>query len=156
MTDERKQKLLDEARYAERLTQRTARLYRRVATFFTFLAVLGGSGTMAALSSSMPKWMSIGGAILLATTGAMALAIRPLEKAITNEADVRKYAALRTQGVAMDESQLEAALQKARETDAPEIELLRLVAFNDLLREIGRADMLEPLSTRQRLLETIA
>jgi hypothetical protein len=156
MNEDRKQKLLDEARYAERLTQRTARLYRRVGTLFTFLAILGGSGTMAALSSTLPDWVSIGGAALLALTGAAALAIRPLEKALTNEADARKYAVLRTQAVSLDVAQLEAALQKARETDAPEIELLRDVAFNDLLREIGRPDLMEPLSARQKMLETMA
>lgn len=148
--------LLNEIRYAERLCQRTARMYRRVATFFTFSAVLGGSGTVTALSTAVPPWVGIAGAALLAVTGAAALAIRPLEKAIINEADSRKYAALRTQAVGMDGQQLDAALQKARESDTAEIELLRDVAYNDVVKEIGRSDMVGPLTLRQKLMESMA
>lgn len=154
--NDHKQQLLDEVRYAERITQRTARLYRRVATFFTFTAVLGGSGTVTALSTAVPPWVGVAGAALLAVTGAAALSMRPLEKAVINEADARKYAALRTQGASMDESQLNAALQKARESDVAEIELLRDVAYNDVVREIGRSDMVEPLTFRQKLMESMA
>ena len=79
-----------------------------------------------------------------------------MEKAISNEADARKYALLRTQGLTLDDAQLEAALQKARESDVAEVELLREVAYSDLLVEIGREDMRTTLSGRQRLLEVIA
>ena len=79
-----------------------------------------------------------------------------MEKAIANEADARKYALLRTQGLTLDDAQLEAALQKARESDVAEVELLREVAYSDLLVEIGREDMRTTLSGRQRLLEVIA
>ena len=51
---------------------------------------------------------------------------------------------------------MDAALQKARESDVAEVELLREVAYNDLLVEIGREDMRTTLSGRQRLLEVIA
>ena len=148
--------LMGEIRYAERLTQRTARLYRRTATFCTFIGVLGGGSLMASVTNGVPEWLRFFGLGLLALAGAVAVAVRPLEKAITNEADARKYASLRTQGLAMDFSQLEAALQKARESDAPEVELLRDIAYNDTLMEMGRQDLSAPLSNRQRLLEVLA
>lgn len=148
--------LMGEIRYAERLTQRTARLYRRTATFCTFIGVLGGGSILASLSAGLPVQLRLAGAILLAVAGAAAVAVRPLEKAITNEADARKYAILRTQGFSLDETQLQAALQKARESDIAEVELLRDVAYNDLLKEIGREDMSTKLSPRQRLLEVLA
>ncbi len=148
--------LLGEIRYAERLTQRTARLYRKVATFCTFIAVLGGSSLMASTAAGVPDWLKFLGIGLLAVAGAAAIAVRPLEKAIANEADARKYASLRTQGLVMDDAQLDAALQKARESDVPEVELLREVAYNDMLVEIGRDDLRTSLSSRQRLLEVIA
>jgi len=148
--------LMGEIRYAERLTQRTARLYRRAATFCTFLAVVGGSGVISSLADQVPAWVSLAGVALLAVAGAAALAVRPLEKAVINEADMRKYSALRTQGLAMSEAELDAALQKARESDAAEVELLRDVAFNDLLVEIGREEMLQPLSAAQKLLGAMA
>lgn len=148
--------LLGEIRYAERLTQRTARLYRRAATFCTFVAVLGGSSLMASVAAGAPDWLRFVGLGLLALAGASAIAVRPLEKAIANEADARKYASLRTQALTMDDAQLIVALQKARESDVPEVELLRDVAYNDLLIEIGRQDLRTSLSGRQRLLEVIA
>ena len=148
--------LLGEIRYAERLTQRTARLYRRAATFCTFVAVLGGSSLMASVAAGAPAWLKFLGLALLALAGAAAISVRPLEKAIANEADARKYASLRTQGQTMDDVQLDAALQKARESDVPEVELLRDIAYNDLLMEIGRQDMRTALSGRQKLLEVIA
>jgi len=104
----------------------------------------------------VPAWVSLAGVALLAVAGAAALAVRPLEKAVINEADMRKYSALRTQGLAMSEAELDAALQKARESDAAEVELLRDVAFNDLLVEIGREEMLQPLSAAQKLLGAMA
>lgn len=148
--------LMGEIRYAERLTQRTARLYRRASTFCTFIAVLGGGSLMASFAESVPDWLQFFGLGLLAVAGAAAVAVRPLEKAITNEADARKYASLRTQALAMDEIQLEVALQKARESDVPEVELLRDIAYNDTLMEIGRQDLNAPLSCRQKVLELLA
>ncbi len=156
MQDQRHAILLNEIRYAERLTQRTSRLYRRAASFCTFTAILGGSGVLSGLSDAFPDWMSAAGVLLIAIAGAAALTVRPLEKAITNETDAKKYSALRTQGVGMDSAELEAALQKARESDAPEVESLRDVAYNDLLVEIGRDDMKAPLTARQRFFEALA
>lgn len=154
--NERHAILMGEIRYAERLTQRTARLYRRAATVCTFLAVVGGSSILSGLSEQVPGWVSLVGVALLGLAGAAALAVRPLEKAIVNETDMRKYSGLRTQGLRMTDSELDVALQKARETDAAEIELLRDVAFNDLLVEMGRDEMVQPLSTTQKLLGAMA
>jgi hypothetical protein len=154
--NERHAILLNEIRYAERLTQRTARLYRRAATAGTFIAAIGGTSLMASVAQGVPDWVRFFGLGMLALAGAATLAVRPLEKAITNEADSRKYASLRTQAMTMDTPQLEVALQKARESDAPEIELLRDVAYNDLVVEIGRDDLISRLSPRQRLLEAMA
>lgn len=154
--NERHAILINEIRYAERLTARTARLYRHAATGMTFLTVLGGSGVLSSFSSIVPNWVSLVGASILALAGAAALAVRPVEKAVANEAEARKYAALRTAGVGMNAEQLETALQKARESDIPEVESLREVAYNDLLDEIGRGDLKVELHPTQRLLSTFA
>lgn len=154
--DERKAILLNEIRYAERLTQRTARLYRRIAWACTFLGVLGGSGVLSALAPKIPASLSVAGAILLAVVGAIALTVRPFEKAISNDTDAKKYAALRTTAVPMNATELEAALNKARETDTAEIEPLRDVAYNDMLMEVGRPDMLIALKPHQQLLSALA
>ena len=156
MTDEKHAILMGEIRYAERLTQRTARLYRRAATLFTFLTIIGGSATVSALSDRVPNWVSLSGVVLMGLVGALALAMRPLEKAIANEAEVRKYSQLRTAGHAMSVAELQAALAKAQETDTAEVEALRAVAYNDVVTEIGREDKLISLTAHQRLVAAIA
>jgi hypothetical protein len=52
-----KEQLLGEICYAIRLTQRTARLYRRIQGMGIFLLVLGGSVSMASLSNNLTDWI---------------------------------------------------------------------------------------------------
>ena len=148
--------LMNEIRYAQRITQRTARLYRRAATFLTFTAVLGGSSLFASVSNHVPPVLVLVGAALLACAGAVGLAVRPLEKAILNEQDLKKYTQLETQSLGMDTATLRAALAKARETDVAEIELLRDVAYNDVVIESGNPQMQAHLSLSQRLIAALA
>ena len=151
-----KETLLDEIRYAERLCQRTARLYRHLQTVTVFLSVLGGSGVISAVAGSVPAWMPIAGGILLAAFGALNLSVRPADKATANETDMKRYAQLRTAAVKMDVDQLREALEKARESDTQEIESLRDVAYNDVTVEIGRPDAAVPLKMHQRVLSALA
>lgn len=155
MSDERAI-VLSEIRYAERLCQRTARLYRNVQSFGTWLAVVGGSGTLAALANNVPAWIPITGAITFSATGAALIAMRPADKAAINEAEAKRYATLRTRGSTMDDKALRTALEEARQSDAAEFESLRDVAWNDVVQEIGRASERVPLSVPQRFLAAIA
>lgn len=148
--------LLNEARYAERLCERTARFYRRIQVFGTFATIVGGSATLSALAQGVPPWVSVGGAAAMTVFGALLVAMRPGERVAANEADARRYAKLRTEALAMTAEQLAAALAKAGETDTPEIEALRDVAYNDVVREIGRDDHVVPLSATQRLYAALA
>jgi hypothetical protein len=148
--------LMNEIRYCQRITQRTARLYRRISTAFTFLAIIGGTGLATALSNTLPGWLVTAGGVLLACTGAASLAIRPLEKAILNEQDLKKYSILATEAVLMDVQSLKTALAKANETDVAEIELLRDVAYNDVVVESGRDDLKSPLSMSQKFISALA
>lgn len=108
------------------------------------------------MSNTAPEWLVFAGGALLACTGAATLAIRPLEKAILNEQDVKKYSTLETQAVSIDVSALRAALAKARESDVAEIELLRDVAYNDVVLESGRSDLQAKLNLPQRLIAALA
>ncbi len=139
-----REELKGEIRYAIRLTQRTARLYRNIQMAGTILAVLGGSGTVSLIASSVPKWVGMTGATLLAVVGAALIAIRPADKAAQNEADIRRYQTLmvKAQNTAVTDDQLAVALEEARQGDAPEIESLREVAFNDVALEFNRTDAL--------------
>lgn len=147
---------LNEIRYAERLCQRTARLYRRLQTAGVFLSALAGTAAIGSLSQLVPASAGAVGSLALAVVGAALLAVRPGDKAIQNEADVKRYAQLRAAAVTMDDTQFEQALQQARELDAPEVEPLRDVAWNDVMGEIGRPELRMRLRPAQRVLAALA
>ena len=148
---------LNEIRYAERLSQRTARLYRHVSATFTFLSVLGGSGVIASAAvTPAPTTLPILGAVLLATAAALNLAMRPADKAAAADADAKRYAQLRSGAATMSQEDLAKALDKLREGDIQEVESLREVAYNDVAFEMGRGDAAIPLTWHQRLLRSVA
>lgn len=148
--------LQGEIRYAIRLCQRTARLYRRAQTCGVFLAIVGGSATLSGVMANFPPWVYLSGACLATLAGAALIAIRPADKAAQNEMDARRYQALMTRSHHLDAAALATELEQARQSDAPEVEPLRNVAFNDVMQEINREDQLIPLGTHERLLKALA
>ena len=151
-----KEQLNGEIRYAIRLSQRTARLYRRIQTSGTFISIIGGSAAMTTITGGMPSWVAVIGGILLAIAGATMIAIRPADKAAMNEADMRRYQALMPRAETLNVTQLTLAIKEAHQGDAPEIETLRDVAFNDVMGEINRMDCAIPLSVSQQFLRSLA
>jgi len=148
--------LTGEIRYAIRLTQRTARLYRRVQAVGTFLGIVGGSAAVSAAAQGIPAWAGLAGGALLAVAGAALIAIRPADKAAANEADTRRYSALMAKAHQLDDAALALALDEAHQGDAPEIEPLRAVAYNDVALEFNRADAMIVLSRHQKVLSMLA
>jgi len=151
-----KDQVLGEIRYAQRLAQRTARLYRRIQAISTFLAILGGAGVMSAMATNFPAWVSIAGAVLAAVFGAMVIVIRPADKAVPNEMDIKKYDELLTKAQELTAAQILPLLAEARKTDAPEIESLRTIAYNDVMSEINRDDQKIEPNAYQGMLAVIA
>jgi nicotinic acid phosphoribosyltransferase len=147
---------LNEIRYAERLCQRTARMYRRAQMLGVFASALAGTAALAAAAQWLPAALAAAGALLMAVVGAGLLAARPGDKALQNEADVKRYAQLRAASVDMTDAEFERALWRARELDAPEVEALRDVAWNDVVCEIGRPELATPLRITQRALAALA
>jgi hypothetical protein len=155
MSDERTVTLND-IRYAERLCQRTARLYRRMQWFGAVGSVIAAGATLSALTDLFPEQVSVVGGILFAIFGASLLVTRPGDKAAMNELDAKRYAAVRAKAPSLDDKALRMALDEARISDAPEIETLRDVAYNDVAREVGNPDYCVPLNSRQKLLAALA
>lgn len=151
-----KEELQAEIRYAIRLVERTARLYRKVQATSIALTIVGSSAALYALNSALPAWVTTVGAMLAAIFGAVLIAVRPADKAAQNEADIRRYRALLTKSVKMPDDLLAEALEEAHQGDAPEIEPLRDVAYNDMAIELGRSDAVVSLTTVQRLLAKMA
>ncbi len=148
--------LLNEIRYAERLCQRTARLYRHVQALTVFMTVVGGSGVISSLSGAVPVWVTMAGGVFLAVFGAANLAIRPADKAAANDVDAKRYAQLRTAGQSMAADELALALNKARESDTAEVDALRDIAYNDVVAEYGRPEAAVPLTLHQKFLGALA
>ncbi|KJV05907.1 hypothetical protein [Methylocucumis oryzae] len=153
-----KQKIqvISEIRYAIRLCQRTARLYRNIQTTGTFLTIVGGSATITALAKNLPDDIAIIGTGLLALAGAALIAIRPADKAAANENDVKRYQAILAKSAAMSVDELQQAVEEAHISDAPEIEAMRSIAYNDVVKELNRLDCIEKLSFFQSILAKIA
>ena len=153
--DNTKEELQFNLRYAQRLSQRTARFYRRVQTTLTFISLLAGSSAVAALAAQLPvpsAWML--GAF--AVFGCLNLALRPADKIAANDADVRKYGALLAKVHAVDAATLAHMLDEARLSDTTEVEPLRPVAYNDVVLEVDEPAALIPLSPVQRLMGALA
>lgn len=148
--------LVNEIRYAERLCQRTARLYRRAETVFLILSLLGGSAVLINLLAAFPAWVTVLAGSVMALFASLNVAMRPAEKAIANELDARRYAKLRTESRSMGTKQLQQALDKARENDAQEVEPLRDIAYNDVVKECGRPDAVMHLTWPQKILQMLA
>jgi ABC-type multidrug transport system fused ATPase/permease subunit len=145
-----------EIRYAQILSERTARMYRRLQTVGTFLSIVGMSAVLAtALSSMSDAWTLSAAAVFLISTAIM-LTVKPAEKVTRWEEDLQRYRDLMARSKTMTLEQLDAALQDVRRSDAPEVAPLREVAFNQMLHEINRADQLIRLTLGQRVLAQLA
>jgi hypothetical protein len=151
-----KDQLKGEIRYAIRLCQRQSRFYRRIQSVGVFFSIIGGSATFSILMTSMPHGLSFFGAGLLACSGAALIAIRPADKAALNESDIRRYQTLMVKLNALNEADIETAIEEARQSDVQDIESLRNVAFNDVMREINRDDQIIQLSPAEKLMALFA
>jgi hypothetical protein len=148
--------LLGEIRYAIRLSERTARLYRRVQTFGVFCTILGGSAALAGVANVFPQAYLIWGTIAATAFGAVLLAVKPGDKAAQNEADIKRFQLLMARSGKLNDTDLATDLEETRVGVAPEIELLRAVAFNDVVFERNRDDAAISLTLPQKILRAFA
>ena len=154
--DKTREQFEADIRYAQILSERTARIYRRLQTVGTFLSIVGLSAVLASALSSLPDvWKFSAAAVFLLSTAVM-LSVKPAEKVTRWEQDLQRYRDLMARSKAMTLEQLDAALQEVRRSDAPEVAPLREVAFNQMLYEINRADQLIRLTFGQRVLAKLA
>lgn len=94
--------------------------------------------------------------MLAAVFGAMVIVIRPADKAAPNELDIRKYDELLARAQGLSAEQILPLLAEARKTDAPEIESLRTIAYNDVMSEMNRDDQKIRPNAYQAMLAAIA
>lgn len=142
--------LLNELRYAERVCERQARLYRRGQFVGGWLSIFGATATVGAVAAALPHWLQVTSSMIAVGLGVAFQLMRLGDKAAAIEAHAKGYAAARS---APD---LAVALQAARAGSPPEVEALRNVCFNDVLREIGHQDLVVPLSAWERAVAAVA
>jgi hypothetical protein len=148
--------LLNEIRYAERISERTARLYRNVQATATWLAIVSGSGAAVALAQQLPAWVTwVGGTLAVAFTAAI-IVVSPSNKAAANEADRKRFSKLRADSHKLTDKKLAEELDRAREGTCQEVEALRDVTWNDVMIEIGRPEARVTLTLFQRILAKLA
>lgn len=152
MIEKTREQYKADIRYAIILCERTARLYRRIGTAGVFLTVLGGS----AFLLTLPDLVKTIGMAIFAVSGAALLAIRPAEKIANNDADVKRYRDLMVKANTLPLDQLAIAIDEAGRSDAQEVEPLRYVAYNQMVLENNRPDVLLPLTFGQRFLAKLA
>ena len=92
----------------------------------------------------------------MACSGAALLTIKPAEKALLNDADVKRYQAIMSKVSLLDAIALESAIEEARLGDTFELEPLRNVAFNDVMIEINREDQLIKLNLTEMIMGSLA
>jgi len=157
MPDKTRQAICSEIRYTQRLAQRSARLWWRVDALGTLAFVLGSAGAVANLGALLPPFVAVLASVVTVVIAALMVCLRPAQKAVLNDMDVRKYDELRTlERSGTSTQKLAVLLAKAHQTDAPEIEALRDVAYNDVLNEINRADCASKLGLWQRTVAIMA
>ncbi len=144
-------------RYAARVLERHARLWRRIDAAVRLAGLLAGSSAFAALMAESRGFTLVFG-VVFAVLQAVEFALRPAEQAAQSIAQRRPYAALAARSEAMDDAGLKAAyLQLHAEDDVIVPESIRTLAYNDVVLEKGCDPAhLNPLDRWQRFVAFLA
>lgn len=124
-------------RYSRRYCERHARMYRRIASHLRLLQTIGALSGFTAFLKEDSMYAGIAGLIIAISLG-IDLVFSPSEKARQCEASRQKYAEL----FAQLHDEAPATIDKrwrqiCAESCSSDVEGLRNVAYNDVLREMG-------------------
>jgi hypothetical protein len=131
-----KHDLLFEIQYAQRLCSLHQRLYRRTRALFLFATLLGTAGAVQSAFGSNPAF-AVWGGIVLCVFGVLDQVLDPAKKSAAYEQDYKRYARLMRVARAMEPAAIQQEIDLLRESDEPEIEALRDVAYNNTVAECG-------------------
>lgn len=140
-------------RYASRVMERHARLYGRMDALVKLVSFLSGTAAVAGIvaQSTALAW-AWGGA--LAVAQALAFVLRPAERAAAGRQQGQGYRQLAAQAAGLDDETLQRRYrERCAEDQVSALESLRVLAYNDVVREEGnRAEYLRPVPLTGRLL----
>ncbi len=124
-------------RYAVRVLERHARMWRRIDGLIRFAGLLSGMSAFAALTAASQSATMLAG-IVFAILQAIEFAIRPAEIAAQSMSAKKPYGDVLARQATLDDSSLEAAYQRCvADDDVIVPETLRFLAYNDVVSENG-------------------
>lgn len=124
-------------RYAVRVLERHARMWRRIDGLIRFSALLAGSSAFAGLMAANSTTALVAG-IVFAVLQSVEFAIRPAEIAARSMTAKKPYGDILARQAELDDAQLESAYQRCvAEDDVIVPENLRYLAYNDVVQERG-------------------
>ncbi|MBW5802021.1 hypothetical protein [Halomonas elongata] len=144
-----------DAMYSVRYMILQERLYARIAGTFKFASLFGGSAAFAGLITASPLVTGTSGLLITAST-VLDFVISPERKALQCAEAKRKFQKLLRKADEMDLAAFDRRAGKISMINTPHIESLRLPAYNDSVRERGRADFVQPLTRQERFMKSIA
>ncbi|GGC83897.1 hypothetical protein [Vreelandella lutescens] len=146
---------MGDADYAIRYMLLQERLFARLGIVFKFISLFGGSAAVGGVAINSPLLTSVSG-ILVALSSILDIVIKPEEKALQCRGVSKRYYKLIRKA---DRHTLEEHDRKAAKIallPTPQIEGLRVPAYNESSIERGRPDYTQPLNSWQRLLHWLA
>lgn len=145
-----------EIRYGMRLDELHRRFYARLGSALTFALLLAGSAAFGGFVAAQPAFAGAAG-LAVAVLTLIEVVLRPSERAAYASALARQFGALRASAAELTTDDLERRLAVLQCEALPgEIDALRSVAMNDVLREHGHDDELLAPSRWQRVIAVLA
>ncbi|WP_027967300.1 hypothetical protein [Halomonas halocynthiae] len=144
-----------DAKYSVRYMILQERFYKRLAGLFKFTSLFAGSAAFAGFIASTPLITGISGLLITAST-VLDFVIYPERKARQCIDARREYQALLNEAESLDLTSFDSRALQIAMREAPNIESLRVPAYNDSVKERGRTDYIQPLTWRERFMKSIA
>lgn len=142
-------------KYYCRLHQLHARLYNRLRGAAAVVSVVAGSAALVSALQSVPYLLSGLGVVVAAVSG-IDFFFGWAEKAACHKQWRREYSSLLARSATMDLNGIDAELAKLSGETEEEVESLRAVAWNDVLRSNGHEDGMREEGFAQRLVRSLA
>jgi len=154
--DERLYKLVLDARWGERYCDLHARMYGHIRTAMNISQGAAGSAAFAGYFVNYPGLIASTG-IFMAVLAVISGAIDFSARAIRFELHGQRYGELDAKARAMSVDEFSSRVRALQnEPLEGEVNALRHVAMNDVLRENGRGEEMKPLTLGQRVVAAIA